>query len=250
MNSGEETVRHLLDLCKRAENIGKRMFSAFLTPAEQDDFRHCPGAAGYEWSFEGGFDAAERRILAAGSGLPGEEEAEAPISVVLVQPQSEKFAEDLGHRDFLGAVLNLGIERSTVGDIVVRDGKAWIVCLDHVRDLLLDDLTRVRRTAVRTSLCERDVPDLQPRLVPMHVNVASERLDAVVAEFAGISRAQAPALFTAGKVFLDGREATDRSVRLRPGSVFSVRGYGKARYDGVVRETKKGRLLVCIQKYG
>ena len=66
MNATEETIRHLLDICSRAEKTGRRCYSSFLTPAEQDDFARNPSAAFFQWSFEGGYENAERRILAAG----------------------------------------------------------------------------------------------------------------------------------------------------------------------------------------
>ena len=78
--------------------------------------------------------------------------------------------------------------------------------------------------------------------------MASERLDAVIAAFAGLSRGQAEKLFAAGKVFVNGRMATDRSGRLKEGNVFSVRGFGKAVYDGIEYETKKSRYMVRLRR--
>lgn len=127
MNATEETIRHLLDICSRAEKTGRRCYSSFLTPAEQDDFARNPSAAFFQWAFEGGYENAERRILAAGEDEYDSAET-IPLRIIRAEPQNEKFAEDLSHRDYLGAVMNLGIERSTIGDILVRGRKAWIVC--------------------------------------------------------------------------------------------------------------------------
>ena len=246
--TNDMTLRHLLDLCRKNEKTGTWQYSAFLTPAEQDDLLRSPEAAGFPFLLEGGYEGAERRIMAAGneaeSGPP-----EWPVRVVAVAPKSEKYAEELTHRDFLGAILGLGIERSLIGDILVRDSRGWVICLDTAADLLAASLTQVRRTAVTAAEVPPDVPELQPRYAPVRLNVASERLDAVTASFCGLSRGQAEKLFAAGKVFVNSRPAMDRSARLKEGDILSVRGFGKAVYDGIGHETRKNRLWVSLRKY-
>ena len=171
-----------------------------------------------------------------------------PVSVIAVTPKSEKFAEELTHRDYLGAILGLGIERSLIGDILVRDKRAWFFCLTPAAEMLASALTQVRRTAVAAEIAPPDVPELRPRYEALRLNVASERLDAVVAAFTRLSRGQAEKLFGAEKVFVNGRAVTDKSARLKDGDMLSVRGFGKAVYDGIEHETKKNRLWVSLRK--
>ena len=243
----DATLRHLLDLCRKNRKTGLWQYSAFLTPAEQDDLLRCPEAAGFSYELAGGYENAERRILAAGnedeSGPP-----DPPVSVIAVTPKSEKFAEELTHRDYLGAILGLGIERSLIGDILVRDKRAWFFCLTPAAEMLASALTQVRRTAVAAEIAPPDVPELRPRYEALRLNVASERLDAVVAAFTRLSRGQAEKLFGAEKVFVNGRAVTDKSARLKDGDMLSVRGFGKAVYDGIEHETKKNRLWVSLRK--
>ena len=241
------TLRHLLDLCRRSEKTGSWQYSAFLTPAEQEDLMTDPEGARFSFQLTGGYENAERKLMAAGS----EEESgppAPPVSVVLVRPKSEKFSEDLSHRDFLGAILGLGFDRSVLGDLIIRDSKAWVFCLSSVAELLVSSLTQVRRTPVLAEEVSPDVPELQPRYQELRLNVASERLDAVVAAFAGLSRSQADRLFASEKVLVGGRTVTDRSFRLREGDVISVRGFGKAVYDGIEYETRKSRYRILLRK--
>ena len=243
----DAVLRHLLDLCRKSEKTGTWQYSGFLSPAEQDDLLRAPEAAGFSFQLTGGYEHAERKILAAGNeaemGPP-----ELPVCVIAVAPKSEKYAEELTHRDYLGAILGLGIGRSLIGDILVRDRRAWFFCLRSAADLIVSSLTQVRRTTVTAEAVTADVPELQPRYAPVRVNVASERLDAVISAFTNLSRGQTDKLFAAGKVFVNGRMITDRSGRLKEGDVFSVRGFGKAVYDGIVYETKKKRLQVSLRK--
>ena len=247
MTTNDVTVRHLLDLCRKNEKTGIWQYSAFLSPAEQDDLLRCPEAAGFSFFLDGGYESAERRILAVGneaeSGPP-----ELPITVISVKPKSGKYAEELSHRDYLGAILGLGIERALIGDILIRDKNAWFFCLAPAADMLVSSLDQVRRTAVTAEITSSDVPELRPRYAPLRLNVASERLDAVVAAFCNISRGQAEKLFAAEKVFVNARPAMDRNARLKEGDVLSVRGFGKAVYDGIEHETRKNRLWVSLRK--
>jgi len=242
------TLRHLLDLLRKSERTGTWQYSAFLSPAEQDDLLRCPEAAGYPFTLYGGQETAERKILMAGEeteyGPP-----DPPVSVIAVRPKSDRYAEELTHRDYLGAVLGLGIERSLIGDIVIREKRAWFFCLSSAADMIAASLDQVRRTAVIAEQAAPDVPELTPRFASLRLNVSSERLDAVAAAFAGLSRGQAEKLFAAEKVFVNGRMTEDRSSRLKEGDVLSLRGFGKAVYDGIERETRKNRLWVCLRKY-
>ena len=240
-------LRHLLDLCRKSERTGLWQYSAFLSPAEQEDLLQSAEAAGFSFFLTGGYESAERKILAAGceeeQGRP-----DVPIAVIAVKPKSEKFSEELTHRDYLGAILGLGIERGLIGDIIVREKKAWFFCLSQAAEMIASSLTQVRRTAVAATVTGPDVPELQPVYLPLRLNVASERLDAVTAAFAGLSRGQAEKLFHAEKVFVNGRMTADRSAWLKEGDVLSVRGFGKAVYDGIEHETKKNRLWVRLRK--
>ena len=247
MTTNDATLRHLLDLCLRSEKTGIWQYSGFLSPAEQEELLRCPESAGCPFFLTGGYEAAERKILAAG----WEEEAgppDPPVSMIAVTPKSAKFAEELTHRDYLGAILGLGIERGLIGDIIVRDKHAWFFCLSSAAEMITSSLVQVRRTAVTAAVTTPDVPELQPRYIPLRLNVASERLDAVTAAFAACSRTQAEKLFSAEKVFVNGRTVTDRSTRLKEGDALSVRGFGKAVYDGIEYETKKNRLWVRLRK--
>ena len=159
--------------------------------------------------------------------------------MLAVRPASAKFAETLSHRDYLGAILGLGIERELVGDIIVREKSAYVLCLEQIADYICANLTEVRRTAVRVTAETGPVPDLAPVLKEEHLNVASERLDAVIAAFCGLARGKAEELFTAERVFVNSLPEKRGDRRLKEGDVFSVRGFGKGIYGGIAKETKR-----------
>ena len=60
----------------------------------------------------GGYDLAERKII---QFLPYEDyKTDLPYSIIKISPVHDKFCENLTHRDYLGAILNLGIARERV----------------------------------------------------------------------------------------------------------------------------------------
>ena len=162
---------------------------------------------------------------------------------------AEKFAEPLTHRDYLGALLNLGIERSLIGDIVVREKKAYVYCVDSIEAFLRENLTKVKHTYVKAQAVSLELEDVQPVLKPLRLNVASERLDVLTAALTGSSRSQVLELFRAKKIFVNGKVNENNSGTLKAGDVLSIRGTGKFIYDGVQAETRKGRAVVSVRQY-
>ena len=162
METSDVILRHLLDLCRKSEKTGTWQYSAFLSPAEQDDWLRSREAAGFRFLLDGGYENAERKILVAGNeaemGPP-----ELPVSVIAVTPKSEKYAEELTHRDYLGAILGLGIERGLIGDILVRDRRAWVFCLPSAAERRQKNQARLSRTRISPTRL-RSIP--RPRMAP------------------------------------------------------------------------------------
>lgn len=236
----------LAELANRAWDRGIWVFSEFLTLAEQDTLLRlrlsCP------FTLWGGLDASERKIACFGSEeLCGRVEAP-PVVCLKIAPTAQKFADGLTHRDFLGSLMALGVRREVLGDIEIVDNVGYLFCLSSIAGFIADSLTTVRRTAVRCELS--DPPEKLSSPPPLtQLVVASERLDANLAAVFRLSRSQAQELIDREQVFISGRLAASASAELREGSVVSVRHYGRFLYEGIERETKKGRLRVRVRIY-
>ncbi len=210
------------------------------------------GKREYAVPFEtyGGFDGAER-VVAAFGGEDCFDTLEYPISVLVCEPLNEKFATELTHRDYLGAIMALGIERECIGDIVINGKKALIYCISDMADYLSENLTSVGKTSV--SCCVKSPSDVdnntEKKFVELIKSLASERIDAAVAELAGCSRSAASEYIAAAKVFLNQRQCESNSVKIKPGDIISIRGIGKFRYDGIDYIGKKGTLHAKFSRY-
>lgn len=249
MDEKEYTKSRFIDLSRMSFEKGAYTFSDFLTPAEISDLHECGSLLYEKYELWGGYEGAERCMSKFGSPEEFGYYLDFPIECIKIYPLQAKFAQELSHRDFLGSLMNLGIERSKLGDIVVKEKAAYIFVNKVLSETVCKELTRVRHTSVRAEVVT-DVEELpKPELKTMVIQVKSERLDAVVAKTFNLSRSQAAKLFSEGKVFCDGRLTENESRGIKEAEVVSVRGYGKFVYGGACGTSKKGNFYVTVQRY-
>lgn len=246
----EEDIRQLqkryAELAARANGRGRYTYTQFLTLAEQDVLQKMARQLDAPFVWMGGYEAAERRLACFGREEDMGYPPDSPVCCLSIAPASKKFAGDLGHRDFLGSLMALGIKRQLLGDIQIVEGVGYLFCLEEIAPYLCENLISVGRTTVRCEVCEAPAQLSQPP-EPTEVVVASQRLDALIAAVWKLSRNQAQELLERGMVFIDGRLVESAAHTLREGDVVSVRHQGRFQYEGTLRETKKGRLRVSVR---
>lgn len=246
MDSEEMLLRKRLgELADKAYNNSQYLFTGFLSAAELDIYYHMERELSYvPVTVSGGTADCERVMLRFGSKeLCGYEE-HFPIQCIEIAPLVEKFGEELGHRDYLGALMNLGIERSTLGDIIIDGKHAYLFCTEKMAPYILEHLDKIRHTSVRCQIAERVPESTITRLERHTVQVSAARTDSIVAKLYNLSRSESVALFRAKRVFVNGRLNENNGGQLKPGDRVSVRGYGRFQFVGVSGETRKGKLNV------
>lgn len=242
--------KRIKDLANQSYQKGLYVFSNFLNEAEIADVLNMDKDLSFaDYSFFGGYEGSVRRVLGFGSEAQMGYKEEFPVDCIMVEPVSKKFSEQLSHRDYLGALMNLGIERNTIGDIVIRDKMAYIFCLKKVSEYILDNLSQIRHTVVKVKRVESPELLIEVELEYLEVLVSSLRLDGILAKLLNLSRSESLLLFTQKKVFVNGRLYENNSGTLKEHDVVSVRGYGKFVYEGFLSETKKGKLRIKLGKY-
>ena len=157
----------------------------------------------------------------------------------------------LTHRDFMGSLLSLGIERDVVGDIVIEgDYCAYVFCDAGIASFICENLTKVANDAVSVTVAPLPRSEFGARrFETIHETVMSGRLDAVVGAVLNLSRDVSKKLVVSGMCELNHEceQAPDRE--LHPGDVFSVRGYGKYRLSSYDGENRRGRQRITVHKY-
>lgn len=199
------------------------------------------------WKATGGYDLAERKVLIF---LPYEDYPQPEsLKAIEISPLSGKFAPDLSHRDYMGSIMNLGVVRDKIGDIVIDQQKAYVFATLGIADYLMEHLLRVKHTPVHAKILEPTVLNLAPEFKEIKGTVASLRLDAVISLGFNSSRSQLITYIEDGLTAVNGQIITSNGYQLRPDDIISVRGLGKIRFIQSICETKKGRQMVIIHKY-
>ena len=242
--------KRLCELARRAEGGAYFTFTDFLGLPEQSVLASVrTGLRGVKITTFGGAAGAERIMARFGNEEDIGYDLPFPIVALRVAPVSQKFAEKLTHRDFLGSLLALGIERDTLGDISVIDNVGYVFAKEDIAPFIAESLFRVRHTEVVVTKEENPPLELMYKTEERHIQIASERLDAVLARVLCLSREDAQRLFPKKLVYVNGSLCESLSYTPKEGDKISVRGFGKMIYGGVTGLTRKGRLNVKIQLY-
>ncbi len=247
-NEQKQFQKRILELEEISWQESRYLFTGFLNEAEYADVLSL-GTPACGMQAYGGFEGASRVMVRFGDPQSLGYEESFPITILRISPLMEKFADALTHRDFLGAILNLGIERRVIGDILIDGATGYVMCDSQMAEFIARNLTRVKHTSVRTEEAVSLPEQLMPRLSALEVQVSSNRIDSVIAQVYRLSRSAAQELLHTGQVFINGRLVENTSRDLREGDEISVRHHGKFRYLGPVRETRKGKLCIRVERY-
>lgn len=252
------------DLCRRAETRYEPTFGDFLSPGEAATAkaflaRFRPDGIPL---FFGGYVGSERTRLVV---LPSYMETESPLDAESLRATYPEVASEavaavsvrgsgykkLTHRDYMGSVLALGLERSVIGDIVPMDDcSAILFCAPKIAAFIVQELKKIGSDAVRTALFEIPADfTVERQFQPVRDTVASARLDCIVAALAGLSREKAQIAIRSEEVEVDylPEDRVDRTVAA--GSTITVRRVGKFVVRSVDEQTKKGRYRLVADKY-
>ena len=249
MNEQELCKKRLIDLSKQANRKGIVVFSDFLNLNELNIYHQ--NEKFYECRTEtfGGIEFAERQIVAF---IPDAlyYEWQYPISALEIKPSYPKFAEKLGHRDILGALMNMGIDRSKVGDIILSEDRYFMICEDTMAQYFIDHLDKIRHTVVRLEEISAEELVSEQHFEEKEGIITSNRLDSLIACVYKFSRSQALEYLKNEKVFVNGQCIQHPSYHCKENEIVSVRGSGRFVFEKEYGETNKGRLKIRYKLYG
>ena len=265
-------LANLEDKMRQADEWYTVTNSSFFDMRERSlAVRQCREKCRCGYAFYGGYEDAERKVAVFYPRELIENESEdenaekienvrriedyfrdepesCPLTVI--RASLKKGSPQLGHRDYLGSLMGLGIRRDVIGDIIVHDDRADIVVLKEIADFLVMNYSK----AARANLIISEVPitEIRPskvQIVQKDESVASLRLDAMISAAFRISRGKSAEAIKAGLVYVSDvcEKKTDKIVDL--GDKLVLRGKGKAVVKNIGRTTDKGRTIVTIARY-
>ena len=249
---GEERLllARALDKLELARDRGAPAHTGFLSPHERAliETGLIPAVGYPRHLFFGGFPEAERTICAF---LPDWQEEDTWLAGCPLRALRCTWSgAALTHRDFLGAILGLGLDREKVGDLLVGEGSCDVLVLEDVADFLLFHLDQAGRAHLKVSaipLEEVNAPEVRVKAV--RDTVSSLRLDAVAASGFSLARGKAAGLIASGKVQLNHQECLKPDRAVAQGDTISCRGLGKCVVKEVGGPSKKGRIMIELERY-
>lgn len=243
MSSEEDKIiiSRLYDLARSARG-GWRASGFFLDPAKCS--RVLTWFGDCEPVLWGGYEGAERNMVSFGDADARLERF--PIGAVQLTPSA---VWEASHRDVLGAVMGLGIDRAKIGDILVTEQQAVLFCDKLLSEFLAEQLCSVGRYRVKT----REVFLNQVKVPPKKYQeltdtVASLRADCVIAAIYSLPRGKAQEAIASGRVTVNWEEMTSMSLELKEGDVVSLRGMGRSELIKIGGLSRKGRIFISAKR--
>ncbi|MEG1932493.1 MAG: YlmH/Sll1252 family protein, partial [Pygmaiobacter sp.] len=189
--------KQIREIALKSQKTGNACYIGFLDERQQQlAAAQLSGIAGLQHLFFGGFSAAERKVLCVCEILPSEDS----FPICVARASAKIGGSALTHRDYLGALMNLGFDRKCIGDILVTQDGAYLMLMTLHAPLLCDELKTVGRVTVSLQLCDTVPQELTAgQGAEQSLNVASLRLDAVLAAVLHTARGQADEVIRSGK---------------------------------------------------
>ncbi len=237
-------------LCKK--NHGK-VFTHFLDPYKANKFYNIIKNTKFDFDFNfsifGGAQSSERQMIGFAPNYMELDKIDFPISVILVK-YNVRFSKTLTHRDFLGSVLGLGIERYNIGDIILTEEGALIFIFKNMVDYVCSNLEKVSSTKVLAEL--KDITQIKmptENKEEKRITVSSLRLDSVISSVFNFSRSKSSQLIESEKVFINWISATSVSKTVTENDIITIRGFGRIIINEILGRTKKDRILLSVYKF-
>lgn len=267
-NSEEQAVRGFIParndeerfIMRRAEDIFRTAearcvprHSGFLSSREQDLCKAAMNRVGCtDYRLEGGYPDAERKVLLVQPKDCLWEEN--PVQCLRLELKLSADSEPPLHKDYLGSLMGLDIERTCLGDILLdssRPGVAYLFLLEDKVDFILRELTSVGKFSVKSCLCDAEEVNALPR--PERKlktgTVPSLRLDAVLSEIIGTGRNQVSEFIAAGRVEINHLPEQRQHAPVYAGDIFTVRGKGRYQLTQIKGKSKKDRVIIEYFQY-
>ena len=240
-----------LDQMDRAQKRSIPCATQFLSPAQRAALESLLAASGHpRHLFHGGYEGAERVICVFLPDWQEEENWDASEELAAVACAYPPTGAELTHRDLLGGLMGIGLTREKAGDILVGEKAAQIVCLKDAAPIILSQFSQAGRYRLR--LREIPLSDLSPAAPEVkHIRdtVAALRLDAVFSAGFSLSRGKAADFIQAGRVSVNHRECLKPDRLLEEGDVLTCRGLGKCVLKTVLGQSRKGRIMIEMERY-
>lgn len=205
----------------------------------------------YNYIFYGGYEQSERNLLIIYPDfLDGVDNKKEFVKIINIKLPNE-LINKYNHRDYLGMIMKLGIKREKIGDIIVHEDGADIIVINEIADFLwleLRKFTRLKKSEIQI----KNIDSLRLKEITVQeitVILPSLRLDALIAKLINSSRTKANELVLSGRVYINWEQILNNSKSINTNDILTIRGKGRYKILEILGNTKKGKIILKVEKY-
>ena len=236
-------LNKMRDVERLCDKYRTARFSGFLDGREQELLK----SNGISGTLFGGYEGAERQILGVFPDWQETDFSAYPIDLIKFTP---KYEINLSHRQYLGTILSLGIERDKVGDILAEQDFACVFLSSDISEFVAENIKKVGSCGVFAEFADIKTAVLpQKKFEIISVIVASMRLDAVISGILNKSRNDAKDIIMSGRVSVNHFETEKTDFVVKEGDLLSVRGFGRAEICEIGNKTRSDKIHISYKKY-
>lgn len=231
--------RYLLAMDKDIPTFGK----CFYPPNIWTWFENNLTTKNFKIETNGFFQESERRMISFNN------EYNSPFPMKLLRIENTSKFSKLTHRDFLGGMLSLGIERNKIGDLLVDENVCYVPVHEDIESFLLYNLEKIAKVICKVSVVEKidQIPKL--KFKEEIILISSLRIDGIVSKITNLSRAKATTMIEQGQVLINYVKIKNKSYELKGEERITIRGFGKFIIGDSIGNSKSGKIKVIIKKY-
>lgn len=197
---------------------------------------------------DGGYNDAERKVIIIYPDYLRYTKLDSSISILKVTTNYD-FSK-LTHKDILGSLMGLGIKREKIGDIIISEEFAEIIVSSELKNYIILNLEKIGSQGILVNEIDKeDIIIIEQKYKEIHTTVSSLRLDVIISAIYNLSRKNSSDIIKSGKVKVDFKPIDNISYNLNGGELISVRKKGRAKFENVLGESKKGKFRILAHKY-
>nr|WP_300381849.1 YlmH/Sll1252 family protein [Clostridium sp.] len=217
--------------------------SSFLNPNLWSFFEYNCRNEKFQFEANGIFSESERRMVSFNNIY------DVPFPIIILKIENKSSFSTLKHKDYLGAIMSLGIERNKLGDLILIENSCYLPVTEDISNYIILNLNKIGRSPVEIKVIEdlHKVPSLQ--FEEIIINVKSLRIDSVVAKLINASRSIGVQFIDNGKVLLNYVKSKDKSQEIKFDDRITIRGTGKFIIGNLIGDTKSGKHKILVKKY-
>ncbi len=242
-------VAKIYDKYIMCDRSGQNTFTDFVSPNIFYKVKQVMDNANYiKFFYSGGIKNTERKIICFATEN-SVEDILFPITSLKIK-YNKKFSKGILHKDVLGSLIGLGIERKKIGDIIISEEGIYVLVENDIVSYVMNNIIYIGKTKIKIEEIEIEKINIKESEEKLYTStVASKRLDVIISKLFNMSRSVASELIKKEKVFVNWIVVNSNKLEVKEGDMVTVRKYGRCKIERFIGKSKKGKERIEYYKY-